>query len=70
VIDDFLTTKKTDRMISPRGPERKSSGFRQTFNYGRVCRFLKDDEIRRNGFNYIRQRLLAAHSTKSDVVTE
>jgi hypothetical protein len=70
VIDDFLATQKTDRMIPSRGPERKSSGCRQTLNYVRVRRFLKDHEIRRNGFNDFRQRQLTAHSTKSDVVTE
>ena len=70
VIDHFLTAKKTDRMIPARGPERVAGSRSETFNHVRVRRFLKDHEVRRRGFNHLRQRLLTAHSAESNVVTE
>src|SRR5688572_27910794 len=70
VIRNFLSTKKPDRMVPSRGPERKSRRRRQSFNHFRTRRFLKDDKIRRRRFDHFRQRLFAAHSTKSDVIAE
>lgn len=70
VICDFLSTQKTDRMIPARGPERKTRRNGQSLDHVRMSCFLKHDEIRRDGFYHLRQRLLAAYSTESDVVTE
>ena len=70
VIRNFLSTQKPDRMVPPRGPEWKTCRRRQPFDHVRTRRFLKNHEIRRSGFYNFRKRLLATHSTESDVVTE
>ena len=70
VIRDLLSTEKPDRMIRARSPERKSGGIRESFNNVRPRCFLKDDEIGLGSFDRFSERRFAAHSTKSDVVTE
>jgi hypothetical protein len=57
-------------MMAAGGPKREPSRRSKTFDHGGMRCFLKDNEIGRDTFDHIRQRLLETHSTKSDVVTE
>src|SRR5262245_11865022 len=70
VILDLLTTQKTDRVVSPRCPERKLSGLRDTRNHRGISRFLEDDQIRSGCDDRFRECLLTAVTTKADVVTQ
>src|SRR5688572_2866191 len=70
VIRNLVAAEKTDRMPRARGPKRKARVGSQAFDNVRMRRFLEDHEIGIRGFNDLCQRLLAADSTKSDVVTE
>src|ERR1041384_5192121 len=57
VIIHFLSTEKTNRMITSSSPDRKLRRFGDAFDHGRVGGLLKNDEIGRSGDDRFRQRL-------------
>ena len=70
VIFNLVTTQKTDRMISPRGPEGKLCSRREAFDHVRIYRFLKNNEVRCGRNDRLCQRLFSTTTAKTDVVAE
>src|SRR5690242_21223476 len=70
VISNLLFADETDRMVPPRGPERKTRFGGETFDNVGIDRFLKNNQVGIDRVDCFGECLLAACAAEADVVTE